>query len=71
MSKFDKIIKHAISKNSKDEVIKITKPLSLEDAKDIIYRIILEKKLEKSEDDPDSYREKTVEYYVQNKLKKN
>ena len=35
----------------KDEVIKITKPLSLEDVNDIFYKIILEKKLERSEDD--------------------
>jgi len=37
--------------NIKDEVIKITKPLSLEDVDDIFYKIILEKKLERAEDD--------------------
>ena len=37
--------------NIKDEVIKITKPLSLEDINDIFYKIILEKKLERAEDD--------------------
>lgn len=30
--------------NIKDEVIKITKPLSLEDVNDIFYKIILQKK---------------------------
>ena len=37
--------------NIKDEVIKITRSLSLEDVNDIFYKIILEKKLEQSEDD--------------------
>ena len=37
--------------NIKDEVIKITKPLSLEDVNDIFYKIILEKKLERAEED--------------------
>lgn len=37
--------------NIKDEVIKITKPLSLEDVNDIFYKIILQKKLERAEDD--------------------
>lgn len=37
--------------NIKEEVVKITKPLSLEDVNDIFYKIILEKKLERSEDD--------------------
>ena len=37
--------------NIKEEVIKITKPLSLEDVNDIFYKIILEKKLERAEDD--------------------
>ncbi len=53
-----------------EEVIKITKPLSLEDVNDIFYKIILEKKLERSESDPDSYRERTEEYLTQNKLKR-
>lgn len=37
--------------NIKEEVIKITKPLSLEDVNDIFYTIILQKKLNHSEDD--------------------
>jgi len=37
--------------NIKDEVIKITKPLSLEDVNDIFYKIILQTKLERAEDD--------------------
>lgn len=35
----------------KEEVIKITRSLSLEDVNDIFYKIILEKKLKQSEDD--------------------
>ena len=35
----------------KEEVIKITRPLSLEDVNDIFYKIILQKKLERAEDD--------------------
>jgi len=35
----------------KQEVIKITRSLSLEDVNDIFYKIILEKKLKQSEDD--------------------
>lgn len=37
--------------NIKEEVIKITISLSLEDVNDIFYKIILEKKLNQSEDD--------------------
>lgn len=37
--------------NIKEEVTKITKQLSPEDANDIFYRIILEKKLEQAEKD--------------------
>lgn len=37
--------------NIKEEVIKITQPLSLEDVNDIFYKIILQKKLEQAEDD--------------------
>lgn len=37
--------------NIKEEVIKITRSLSLEDVNDIFYKIILEKKLKQSEDD--------------------
>jgi hypothetical protein len=40
-----------IDQNIKDTVIRITKPLSLEDVNDIFYKIILEKKLEQSEED--------------------
>lgn len=35
----------------KEEVIKFTRSLSLEDVNDIFYKIILEKKLKQSEDD--------------------
>lgn len=35
----------------KEEVIKITRSLSLEDVNDIFYKIILEKKLKQAEDD--------------------
>lgn len=37
--------------NLKDQVINITKDLSLEDASDIFYKIILQKKLEQAEED--------------------
>lgn len=37
--------------NIKEEVIKITRSLSLEDVNDIFYKIILEKKLNQSEED--------------------
>lgn len=37
--------------NIKEEVVRITKQLSLEDANDIFYRIILEKKLAQAEED--------------------
>ena len=37
--------------NIKEEVIKITKSLSLEDVNDIFYTIILEKRLKHSEED--------------------
>ena len=40
-----------LNQNIKEEVIKITRPLSLEDVNDIFYKIILQKKLEKAEDD--------------------
>jgi hypothetical protein len=40
-----------IDENIKDAVIRITKPLSLEDVNDIFYKIILEKKLEQAEED--------------------
>lgn len=50
-SKFEKTILIMIDQNIKDTVIRITKPLSLEDVNDIFYKIILEKKLEQSEED--------------------
>lgn len=34
-----------------EEVVKLTKTLSLEDANDIFYKIILQKKLQQVEDD--------------------
>ncbi|MEO5783632.1 MAG: hypothetical protein ABIQ07_10190 [Ginsengibacter sp.] len=37
--------------NIKEEVTKITKHLSLEDANDIFYKIILEKKLAQADED--------------------
>lgn len=37
--------------NLKKQVINMAKDLSLEDASDIFYKIILQKKLEQSEDD--------------------
>lgn len=37
--------------NLKEQVISMAKDLSLEDASDIFYKIILQKKLEQSEDD--------------------
>lgn len=40
-----------LNQNIQEEVIKITRPLSLEDVNDIYYKIILQKKLEKAEDD--------------------
>ncbi len=39
------------NQNIKEEVVKITKSLSLEDANDLFYKIILQKKLERAEDD--------------------
>jgi cell division protein FtsX len=55
--------------NIKEEVVKITKELSIEDVNDIFYRIILEKKLEQSEDDIKSGRVYTTEQ-AKEKLKK-
>ena len=40
-----------LNQNIKEEVIKITQPLSLEDVNDIFYKIILQKKLERAEED--------------------
>jgi|BarGraIncu00222A_1022003.scaffolds.fasta_scaffold237922_1 hypothetical protein len=55
--------------NIKEEVAKITKQLSLEDANDIFYRIILEKKLEQAEEDIKQGRVYTTEQ-AKVKLKK-
>jgi cell division protein FtsX len=55
--------------NIKEEVVKITKDLSIEDVNDIFYRIILEKKLEQAEDDIKSGRVYTTEQ-AKEKLKK-
>lgn len=56
-------------KNIKEAVAKITKTLSAEDANDIFYKIILEKKLEQSEDDIKKGRLYTTEQ-AKEKLKK-
>jgi hypothetical protein len=55
--------------NIEKEVIKITKPLSLEDINDIFYKIILEKKLEQSEEDIENGKVFTTEQ-VKEKLEK-
>lgn len=55
--------------NIKEEVAKITKQLSLEDANNIFYRIILEKKLEQAEEDIKQGRVYTTEQ-AKVKLKK-
>ena len=55
--------------NIKEEIAKITKQLSLEDANDIFYRIILEKKLEQAEEDIKQGRVYTTEQ-AKVKLKK-
>ncbi len=55
--------------NIKEEVVKITKELSVEDVNDIFYRIILEKKLEQAEDDIKNGRVYTTEQ-AKEKLKK-
>ncbi len=55
--------------NIKEEVVKITKELSIEDINDIFYRIILEKKLEQAEDDIKNGRVYTTEQ-AKEKLKK-
>ena len=55
--------------NIKEEIIKITKQLSPEDANGIFYRIILEKKLEQAEEDIKQGRVYTTEQ-AKVKLKK-
>ena len=55
--------------NIKEEEVKITKELSIEDVNDIFYRIILEKKLEQAEDDIKNGRVYTTEQ-AKAKLKK-
>lgn len=54
------------NQNIKEEVVKITKSLSLEDANDLFYKIILQKKLERAEDDI-----KMEEHTLQIRQKKN
>lgn len=56
-------------KNIKEAVAKITRTLSIEDANDIFYKIILEKKLEQSENDIKKGRLYTTEQ-AKEKLKK-
>ena len=58
-----------LNQNIKEEVIKITQPLSLEDVNDIFYKIILQKKLERAEDDIKEGRLFNTEQ-VEEKLKK-
>jgi hypothetical protein len=58
-----------LKQNIKDEVYKITKPLSLKDANDIFYKIILEKKIEQAEEDIKEGRVYTNEQ-AKEKLKK-
>ena len=53
----------------KEEVTKITKQLSLKDANNIFYRIILEKKIEEAEEDIKNGRVYTTEQ-AKEKLKK-
>ena len=55
--------------NIKEEVTKITKQLSPEDANDIFYRIILEKKIAQAEEDVKQGRVYTTEQ-AKEKLKK-
>ena len=55
--------------NIKQEVTKITKQLSPEDANDIFYRIILEKKIAQAEEDVKQGRVYTTEQ-AKEKLKK-
>ena len=55
--------------NIKEEVVKITKQLSIDDVNDIFYRIILEKKLEEAEEDVKNGRIYTTEQ-AKEKLKK-
>ena len=57
------------NQNIKDEVTKITRQLSLKEANDIFYRIILEKKLEQAEDDIKNGKVYTTEQ-AKEKLKK-
>ena len=55
--------------NIKEEVVKITEALSLEDANDIFYKIILQKKLQRAEDDIKKGRVYTTEQ-AKEKLKR-
>ncbi len=53
----------------KEKVSEITKPLSLKDANDIFYKIILEKKIEEAEEDISNGRVYTTEQ-AKEKLKR-
>lgn len=55
--------------NIKEEIVKITKTLSLEDANDIFYKIILQKKLQRAEEDIINGRVYTAEQ-AKDKLKR-
>jgi hypothetical protein len=57
------------NQNIKEKVIKITRPLSIQDVNDIFYGIILEKKLEQAEEDVKEGRVYTTEQ-AKEKLKK-
>ena len=55
--------------NIQEEIVKITKTLSLEDANDIFYKIILQQKLQLAEDDLKNGRVYTAEQ-AKDKLKR-
>jgi hypothetical protein len=55
--------------NLQEEIVRITKTLSLEDASDIFYKIILQKKLQRAEDDIKNGRVYTAEQ-AKDKLKR-
>lgn len=58
-----------VQQNLKEQVISLAKDLSLEDASDIFYKIILQKKLEQSEEDIKNGKVYSTEQ-VKEKLKK-
>ena len=55
--------------NIQEEIVKITKTLSLEDANDIFYKIILQKKIQRAEGDLKNGRVFTAEQ-AKDKLKR-